>query len=236
MQRQTAASLAPGSSTPVERRFVDALQPLLSLKAPPSDTALLQEFARIIDVEDAITLSGLLGGKPRPVEPVPTAALARLSGRVQACRKRLRQAIDEQFDRDGGGERLRCLEEPLVADGLTAAQRLQRMYLRLQQEMALQLQTLRAEIQTALTELSPALARLAVLDRGVAQLIAGYQEQALAAIPRQLSRYWDGGSDGSADGPSVCRLTRQLLAAELDMRLQPVVGLVEAMEDVTGNQ
>ena len=236
MQRQAAAPRAPGSSTPVERRFVEALQPLLTLRASPSDTALLQEFARIIDVEDAIALSGLLGGAPRAVEPVATATLARLSDRVLACHKRLRHAIDEQFDRNADGEHLRCLDEPLVADGLTPPQRLQRMYLRLQQEMTLQLQTLRAEIQAALADLSPALARLAVLDRGVTQLIASYQEQALAAIPRQLSRFCNGGTDGSADRPSVCRLARQLLTAELDMRLQPVVGLVEAMEEVTGNQ
>ena len=225
-----------------ERRFRDAVQAIVHTQASPSDGDVLAELGRIVGLEDAISLSDLLAaGKKRgkvagpgttdavTAQSVDAITTLVLQGRLQGL-----DIISARFD--GDHALIPGLKEPLMDDGLSPAQRLQRLYTGTQQELAVYLQTLRGQIQQGLAGLSPSLARLATLDDGIGQLIAAQLMSALAAMPRILGDFCQRCMASSPEHweAEVATATRTLLVAELDLRLQPLLGLAEAVEEMTG--
>ena len=95
--------------------------------------------------------------------------------------------------------------------------------------MELRIDALRAHVRRQLAGRSPALAQLAALDAAMAQLLAERLERALAAVPDLLERRcMQLRAGGVADVAAWGRELQDLLLAELEARLEPVVGLVEA--------
>jgi hypothetical protein len=102
-----------------------------------------------------------------------------------------------------------------------------------QRSMAARIASLRERLRPRLAEASGALARLAQLDAVFERSLAEQERQALAGLPALLTlraeihhaadprhwrrRFW-------AD-------LQRALRAELDLRLQPVLGLIEALHD-----
>lgn len=143
-------------------------------------------------------------------------------------------------------------------DGLTPAQRLERFYSRLQQTLQVRVQELR---QRTRRRLLPALPHLVELDTWLEQALVPHLERGLATIPRQLARHCaqalavteavtedadlsssePSNSEPSNSEPSHRELptwqhdlrlmTCSLFIAETDVRLEPLLGLVEALED-----
>ena len=128
-----------------------------------------------------------------------------------------------------------------------------RHYTALQQAMQAAITPLRAQAREAVARRSPELSRLAAID-AVMDSVLGAREQALlATMPSLLHKHFErlrqshkvpalasgegGAPDGTArPGPwlAVFRQDMQrLLLAELDLRLQPVQGLLEAAAQQT---
>jgi hypothetical protein len=119
----------------------------------------------------------------------------------------------------------------------------------LQRQMEQMIAPLRDHVRQALAQASPAMRQLATLDAALEQVFARHQQQWLpAAVPLLQRRHEELrqahqqalDATGQADDPARWRQPggwldtfvqdwRQALAAELDLRLQPVTGLVEAM-------
>jgi hypothetical protein len=100
-----------------------------------------------------------------------------------------------------------------------------------QRSMAVLVATLRERLRPRLAETSGALARLAQLDAVLERAVGAEERRALAGLPALLTRRAE--AHHAADPRHWRRRfwadLQRLLRAELDLRLQPVLGLLEAL-------
>jgi len=117
-----------------------------------------------------------------------------------------------------------------------------RTYVAHQREMELAIRALRVNARAALASASPALARLAALDGVLDGILSDRESKLLAKIPSLLEKRFQQlrqpqpqpgqPATGIVPGTWPSRLWQELqavLLAELDMRLQPALGLIEAL-------
>lgn len=100
-----------------------------------------------------------------------------------------------------------------------------------QRSMAARIASLRERLRPRLAEASGALTRLAQLDAVLERAVAAQERKALAGLPALLTKRAE--AHHAAD-PRRWRLRfwadlQRALRAELDLRLQPVLGLIEAL-------
>ena len=120
----------------------------------------------------------------------------------------------------------------MPADFATYRQR----YSRCQLAMETQIVPLRRRLRATLADRSPALAKLAELDTVMEQVVGARERSLLATVGARLEPRFDqlrvAAGEPSPGVPPWLEQFRQemrgLLRAELDLRLQPVEGLLEA--------
>jgi hypothetical protein len=115
-------------------------------------------------------------------------------------------------------------------------------HLELQRQMEQMIAPLRDHVRQALSRVSPALRRLAALDAVLEQVLAAREQQLLPTTAALLERRHDQlrrqqADESSTTGPdwrdAFERDWRQALLAELDLRLEPVTGLVDALSNTS---
>jgi hypothetical protein len=117
-----------------------------------------------------------------------------------------------------------------------------RRHLELQRTMEPRIGRLRDRTRQALAKASPRLARLAALDAAMEQAFAAREQKLLAALPALAERRLAGKPDSPADAPAdtpadaPVDALRQVLLAELDLRLAPVAGMIEEFRNEVGPQ
>lgn len=124
-------------------------------------------------------------------------------------------------------------------------------YLDQQRQMALRIDALRAHVRQTIAKVSPPLGQLASFDTVMEQLLGGREKKLLATVPVLLERRFGhlrkthqlGLATGrQQDDPALWgqpggwldRFGQELhgvLLAELEVRMQPVVGLIEAFSN-----
>ena len=111
-------------------------------------------------------------------------------------------------------------------------ERFHRFYLSHQRDQDLALRIVRSSAREALTGCTPGLKKLAVLDRALEDTLWDQTHRFLALIPNLLQRRFDRLQQQAQPGwlHQFRKDVQALLLAELDLRLQPVLGLVEALE------
>jgi len=194
--------------TDLLQRLETAVVPLLPRAVTSEHLRLLAWLSQSLDLKSAGVLSDVLGhstGERGPAVRPETVATARAS--VLALRGALLQEISHSLDAIGGNE----------------PQPPRRPYARLQREMELRIHGLRMELRTQLAAASPALAQLVALDEALGKRPGHPLEKACNCLPALVA--------AQVDMPAA-RL-RDLLLAELDTRLQPVFGLLAALEEHT---
>lgn len=111
-----------------------------------------------------------------------------------------------------------------------------------QRRMALSVEALRGHVRQALAQSTPELAQLAALDAAMEPLLAGREARWLNSLPAFLKARFVALRQQAADPPDAAPndlrwlLTfahefEQTLLAELDLRLQPVIGLIESLNE-----
>lgn len=110
----------------------------------------------------------------------------------------------------------------------------QRRHAELQQKMELMIRPLREHVRQALAQAAPRLRQLAVLDASFDEILAAREQELLAAVPALAKRRFERLRAETAPQDAAWRRDfdkewRELLLAELELRLQPVTGLVEAL-------
>ncbi|MBA4175183.1 MAG: DUF3348 domain-containing protein [Leptothrix sp. (in: Bacteria)] len=208
--------------------------------AEPRQT-LAERLSPWLNWTDAISLAGLLNGgpagHPSPASPTRTglpaggpagtdtpAALAATDD-LQRVRIQLAQSIHQSpwFPAD----------EPGFAP-------CRRRYLALQQAMEAAIAPLRARVRAALNGTSSAARRLAALDAVLEQALGARERQLLATVPGLLQRHWhrhwqrQATDAGEAAAPPFGATVAAVMLAELDIRLQPVEGLIAALRGQGG--
>jgi hypothetical protein len=146
--------------------------------------------------------------------------------------------------RTGPRAPIQSASAPVVVDYADFRQR----YLLMQQTMELEISDLRGRLRRLLATRTPDLARLAVLDASMEQALCGRERSLLGAIPSMLGPYFERlraadaqrQAELAAEGQSTQSTSRawldafrkdmqSVLLAELDVRFQPVDGLLAAL-------
>ena len=225
----------------------------------PSKQSFTERLGQWLDWTDAIALAAALNRETaaRPLNDRSAAAQTVADELVQV-RNQLADAImaDGLF---GSGQRPVKLAKPVTGAARVVAPEpapefaaYHRACMAHQRAMAAGLAPLRGRVRQALTALSPALGRLAALDAVFDEALGKRERHLLSTVPVLLQQRFErlrqahSATDSQAPGaPSdadrtlpapwlaeVARDMQQVLLAELDLRLQPIEGMVGAMGDV----
>jgi len=222
--------------------FIRALAALDDVPAPAAPDAFAQRLAHWFDWTHAFSLSAALGEAPaRPDSPAFGGQGALAADEREFAR--VRAALARTIVDAPGGAAPRRLGRPLAGAVAPAAMPVdfatyRQRYSACQLAMETQIVPLRRRLRSTLADRSAALAKLAELDIVMEQVV-GAQERALLATvagrlePRfdRLRATQDAAAATGPPGPWLAQFhqeMRGLLLAELDLRLQPLEGLLEA--------
>jgi hypothetical protein len=176
--------------------------------------SLAERLAPWLAWTDAIALAGALDAEP-PAPGTPAQASAARQQAV-AARAAVQRLLTEAIERDQ--------PDGLAADDLPADATPGRRYRAHQQAMDRRIAPLRAQVRRALVLRSAALGRVAVLDQLLEQALAARERQLLSALPAWLDRRLQ------REPVPAAQLMQPLLHAELAHRLQPVDGMLAALQ------
>jgi hypothetical protein len=194
---------------------------LVDRTAPPP---LLDGLAQWLGWTEAIALAASLNtASPAATRAPGPAALQREFERVSDT---LRRAIAGDDAAPQPARRGR-LAEPVAADEGFAPHR--QRYAELQQTMESAIAALRAQARAAVARQSP---RLAAVDAVMEDMIATHEQRLLARLPTLLETHFERlrrAHDDRAWMPRFQADLQQLATAELQLRLQPVQGLIDSL-------
>lgn len=219
------------------------------LDTPASPEPLAQRLGQWLGVRQAASLHALLDGLNQPEAPrtrtQPVANAATVQAHVQRTQAALQAAIAEGRAVAGAPRTARHLsalalpsEAPHGAwDTATAWEPYRRYLAAHQKQMHTTVQTLHQQVRATLAHAGPALRRLALLDAAYAQTLDEHQSAVLAGWPVKMEWRFAQTAHAHRDHSAPAKPAwlrdfeielQTALLAELDLRLQPVHGLVAA--------
>jgi hypothetical protein len=225
--------------------------------APRQDVA--ERLGAWLGVSDAISLHS--AHQSMKSAPPAKLSDARLPGvlDVEAEFLRVRAALVLAIQTpDSSAARARRLRSPTGQPGTDAETDVsfapyRKRYLDLQRHMELRVAALRDHVRRGIGGASPQLAQLAKLDAALEQVFGGREQQLLSTVPLFLARRFEelrknqvaAGSPGPVSSLAPARQQQPhawqrvfgnelqaVLLAELDDRLQPVAGMVDALNNL----
>lgn len=246
----TARRTPPSSSA-----FIRLLCALNDAHAPASNDAFAQGLGHWIDWTDAISLSAALDSPAAHTPPAFASAQAPASAEERELARAKATLARTIATAASAGEPPARIQRP-IAQALPAVAApieftpYRHAYATTQQAFDITLAPLRRRLRSALVSASPDMARLASLDTVMEQVLGARERSLLATVPQWLERRFDqlrqAHDAATADAPPEATTApkrrapppwlatfhqdmRALLLAELDLRLQPVEGLLAAL-------
>ena len=110
------------------------------------------------------------------------------------------------------------------------------LHLKLQRDMDQAIAPLRDRVRQALSRVSPRLRQLAALDAVLEQVIAPREQALLPTVSTLIARRFEQLRHTEGWREVFGNDWRQALLSELDLRLEPVVGLLDALRNDSKNQ
>jgi Protein of unknown function (DUF3348) len=213
-----------------------------------------------LGVFDGITLHATLESiKTLDEEKSSDVLLARtppLEEEFHRVRSALVKAITASTASPASEKRVRDPMPPPIAATKTAAgddgyAPYRQRYLDQQRQMALKIDALRVHVRQTIAKVSPQLAQLASFDTVMEQMLGGREKKLLATVPVLLERRFGHlrkahqlglATAQQQDAPALWiqpggwqevfgKELQEVLLAELEVRMQPVVGLIEAFSN-----
>ena len=235
-------------------RLIQMLADLALLDAPEPKFAFAEKLGQWVDFVSANTLSSALSAiTVSPKGGTSASQPATLAEELVRTRTKLENSITKSFAQQAASAR----REPSFAkpgkpfDVASAYLPFRRNYLAHQRDMDLSIRPLRANAREALARSSPALRKLAVLDATLESILNDRESKLLATLASLLEKRFarlfkshqqELADTQQADYPGLwmepggwlarfCTELQTVLLAELDLRLQPVVGLIETFNN-----
>lgn len=210
-------------------KLIRVLSELALVEACEPGTAFAEDLAQWLNLDDAITLHAVLAAGATP--PPRSGASEKMS-------------LTEQFTRLRVG--LATVDWPVPATASYEPYR--RAYSAHQRDMEASLRPFRLQVREVLARTSPTLAKLAALDAVFDKSLCERERQLFSTLPALLAKRFEllrqAHQPSPADTPDALNplspetppawLTRfgqevqAVLLAELDARLEPTLGLIEA--------
>ena len=162
---------------------------------------------------------------------------------VLSERKRVIRSIIDSFSLNDGDAptRVPSLASGVRAEALKSFEPYQRFYITHQMELAVAVRGMRDRVRVSASSTAPELAQLVELDRMLDESLEAQTRKLFAVMPKLLNQRFNqiradaGRANGGNDELSWVLPfhddMRELLLAELDVRLQPVFGLLEAIDE-----
>ncbi len=231
--------------------FGRLLAELNDVHPPASNEPFAERLSRWFDWTDAIPLSAALevaaARTPQPGAQRPAHADEREFGRVRAALAKSAEAAAAPGE--PGHARQAASAAGVFAEVPAEFSPWRRRYVATQQGMETNIAALRRRVRATLAGASPPMAKLAELDAVMEEVIGARERALLSTVPRWLERRFarlhgdrhetavDATALADAPVPSqsgawldaFCQDMRAVLLAELDLRLQPVEGLLQAL-------
>lgn len=235
-------------------RLVRLLSDLASVDVETSKQDVAERLGGWLGVFDAITLhaahQSINTVDEKKQSDAPLAGPFALEEEFHRVRTALVKSITASGAAPASGKQLsnpvRSPEAATETDAGYAPYR--QRYLDQQRQMALRIDALRAYIRQAITKVSPQLGQLASFDTVMDQMLGGREKKLLSTVPVLLERRFERlrkthqlglAAAQQQDDPALWRQPggwldvfgkelEEVLLAELELRFQPVVGLIEA--------
>lgn len=212
-------------------RLLRTLTDLAALEAAAPGTAFAERLGLWVDYSDAITLCAVHSASPAGTpSALPVAPALAWDAEFARLRAGLEHAITSaSLPQPEAATASQAAAEPLTARDITSAyEPYRRYYLAQQRDMELKVPPLRSRVREALEQGSPAQQQLAALDAALDGILGERETRLLAALPQLLKKRFAHLLRSNALAP-FGRELQTVLLAELDLRLQPALGLVEAL-------
>ena len=192
---------------------------------------------------DAIALSAVLDGGPPALAAGAQADSGAEMREVERMRSTLAQAIADDRPFMAPPPRRPAAAQAAPADTETSYATYRQRYLAIQQNMETSIAKLRARLRALLAARAPAMARLAMVDAIMERSLSLHERRLLGTIPAMLEGHFERlrqaaqdarQPDAPAEAPAPWLAAfradmRSVLRAELDIRLQPIEGLLAAL-------
>ncbi len=231
--------------------LVRLLARLTDADAPSPARSLSSQLSQWLGWADAIALSSALKANAPAMPPTASAAAGTEAQECARVRATLADAIVEDTSlasRRRGPSRRSALPDPVDAQVDYAVYR--QRYLTLQQTMETAIGNLRARLRVALSSRAPGMAKLATVDAAMERVLGAREQCLLGAVPTMLEPHFQRLRQAEAAALAEAQAAGQpaavrpgawlgvfrkdmqsVLLAELDIRWQPVEGLLAALQD-----
>lgn len=220
-----------------------------------------EKLGQWLSLNDAITLRGALDAKAAGLSAAPLGTNSFSRGAIGDEFTRIRTTLENSITKSTlptPGKAVRGLPPEIIDepfDIATAYEPHRRYYLSQQRDMDVSVRSLRSNVREALSRASPSLKKLAYLDSALDGMLAEHESKLLSTIPSLLEKRFgqlfnahqqalvennrkDNPSTWMHVGGWMARFRKDLesaLLAELDLRLQPTIGLIEALNNEKSN-
>ncbi|MGV3742536.1 MAG: DUF3348 domain-containing protein [Burkholderiaceae bacterium] len=236
-------------------QLIRSLADLGMLDAVDPGDAFAEQLGQWIHFADAITLSAVHGEgiaqSPKVRPDVQSAARTAIGAEFERVQASLANSIAKSCTPNVGRAHIALPapdpDLPLNVGAAYAPYR--RFYEAHQRDMELGIQPLRTNVRSALAKTSPTLRKLADLDAAMEKMLRERESKLLAKVPVLLKKRFERlfkehqqtlAAAQQTDNPATwmktggwlarfCKDMQMLLLAELDLRLQPTMGLMEAL-------
>ena len=224
--------------------LIRVLSDLSRVDAADTGGAFAEKLAEWLNLNDAITLHALHNtGSATPSSPAAGKKVAPGAGVGDAC-ARVRASVANAISKSS----LPSQKPDQPMDEAVAFEPYRRYYLAQQRDMAFHVRPLRAQARDVLAQASPGLRQLASLDAVFDEILGEREDKLLSSIAAMLERRFKQllatnqalAADLQAKGSQNLLAStshwlvgfgqemKTVLLAELELRLQPTVGLIEA--------
>ena len=233
---------------PNPSRLIELLSQMTDTQEPISHKNFSLHLSQLIDLSDSFSLSDTFRGIPRLKAPVQHNTELNIKEAFISHRSDMVSFVIKSFVTAETSKAFRLPE--LSAEQLnnpsTAFDKYYRFYVLHQNDLDAKVMQCRNFVRKNIENHSLPMKQLVTLDIAIANTIAANTKQAFTSVPKLLKHRFqqlllsNAGSSIEIDlagTPTLPWLSeflfemRQLLLAELDVRLQPVLGLIEAFDE-----
>lgn len=230
--------------------FIRLLARLTDADVPPSRQSLSDRLSHWLDWTHAIALSTALDSKPSPPGPEAPATYGAEENESARIRTSLTNAIVGECELAISNLRgaQQATAEPTGASAPIDYTAFRKRYIAMQRAMQTATGNLRGRLRDIVAEKSTDMARLAEVDAVMELALSPREQSLLAAVPTLLGEHFErlrqteqqaqADNDVSESAPTTapaawpdlfCKDMQSVLLAELDVRFQPVEGLLAAL-------
>ncbi|HPU80091.1 DUF3348 domain-containing protein [Accumulibacter sp.] len=245
-----------------DSNLIRILADLCLVEAAESKPVFAERLGQWLDFSDAITLHAAHNARAASSSTAQPGVQSVVGVAVEEEFVRTRTALVDSITKscsaNMGEARIRLpTPKPGVGNEVVVAyEPYRRFYVAHQGAMELSIRSLRTRVRQALSRASTALKQLAALDEALDRILCVRERQLLSTVPLLLEKRFEQllkahpqppVGTRQADAPALrrqpgegladfCKELQGVLLAELELRLQPTAGLIEALRNEANKQ